>query len=108
MNCRPGDLAFVVHFPLARSLIGHPVQLANEPAFYIGSAAYWNLLTPVRVVYDCDCIDARGNDIAAGASLTIKAFADECLRPIRDPGEDAVDEVLQRVGAPNYGEVQHG
>lgn len=99
MNCKPGDLAIVVRFPLARGILGMPVRLADDPPFYIGSAPFWSVVAPVPVVYDRSCVDARGNEINAGANLKIRAFADECLRPIRPQSDDAVDEMVRRVGA---------
>lgn len=98
MNCRPGDLAVVVRFPEALGLLGLPVQLASEPPFYVGSDPFWNVAAPVPVVYEVDCVDARGNGIAAGATHTIRAFADSCLRPIRPQSDDGVDEIVLLVG----------
>lgn len=39
------------------------------------------------------------------ATSTISDIPDADLQPIRNPGDDEVDEELLRIGAPNYGEV---
>lgn len=102
MNCRPGDLARVVspgYFMRCtcgvRTLIVKPDTLVVcDKPFADG----WYLAEPLKVAGSFAC--GAGPFEGSCGSLP-----DDLLRPIRDPGDDAVDEVLVRVGAPNYGEV---
>ncbi len=81
MNCKPGDLAIVVAAPaIAKRAIGSIVRCV-ELFDGFGTGPMWTVEPP-----------------AAGHYWGIK---DRWLRPIRDPGDDAVDEVLQLVGAPS-------
>jgi hypothetical protein len=79
MNCKPGDLAIVV------STLGHPacgralgaivrVVRAKPPTPY---GPHWEVDHPF-----------------------IDGAADRCLRPIRDPGDDAQDESFRWAPAP--------
>jgi hypothetical protein len=79
MNCKPGDLAAIVREMLPGTpcgLIGRHVTLtsldlndAYEPS--------WN--------YD-------GPTLLTPYGFPAEVIPDRCLRPIRDPGDDAVDE----------------
>lgn len=77
MNCKPGDLAVLVRMLSAQDLpyLGKPltcVRLAEDATFTWGEP-FWEVaeLPPAYAVRD------------------------SCLRPIRDPGDDAVDESKQ-------------
>lgn len=94
MNCRPGELAQVV-----RSVTGSPTD--------------HKLLGVTRVVtHIAGCNEFgplwayEGDLIVVGETpthwLVCNALADCNLRPIRDPGPDAVDQTLE----PGY--VKHG
>lgn len=81
MNCKPGDFAVVVNLTNddLRPYLGRIVEVES-----LVDEWCWKThpeLEPGRAVYD-------------GA-----------LRPFRDPGEDAVDETLQRLPAPSWDEV---
>ena len=79
MNCRPGDMAIITGvLPTSigfecNGMIVQCVELFND---HYGSYSW--LVNP----------KPRG----------FCAVADACLRPIRDPGDDAVDEMVQLVG----------
>lgn len=87
MNCKKGELAVIIKSdPDKQHAIGHICRvverwqhqfLRHEPAWRI------------------DPVVSGGYDVVL----------DECLRPIRDPGDDAVDETLVRLGKPVTDEV---
>ena len=87
MNCKPGDLAYTVAPVIAerRGRIYQVVRASNMED-HIRLRYGWSSDFPCWV-----CIDAEGETI----------YADVSLRPIRDPGEDATDEMLLLVGRPN-------
>lgn len=86
MNCKPGDLAVVVSGEPAHN-IGKMVQVKTLHRWVPGIWLFEGNLT---------------NEIG----LPLLGVADNCLRPIRDPGTDAVDETLvwKKVPAPQLGE----
>lgn len=79
MNCKPGDLAMVVGgwFP---QLHGRIITVYN--------VVRSNELGP--------CWSYSGNLSIKG--YVIEYVEDCCLKAIRDPGDDAVDEMVQLVG----------
>ena len=77
MNCKPGDLAIIVR---------------GEPEENIGRI--------VRVTHVRPCFN-RWFWSFDGATLDVDEIDDNCLRPIRDPGSDAIDETLQHLPAPS-------
>lgn len=91
MNCRPGDLAVVVKSQYDQTQIGKIVRVVEWCTWTKG----WIVSPPI---------------------LFYPSVHDEVLRPIRDPGADAVDEVLQRLPVPiiqpkikeDKSEVAHG
>ncbi len=94
MNCRPGDLARIVapYDPIARNCFVEVVRLmapAGEslPTPDGGICRYSPTGGPTWL--------CRGRvPTRWGFDLTETFIADECLRPLRDPGADAVDETL--------------
>lgn len=84
MNCRKGDIAHYVagegHNPLN---VGRTfaVKRAAGPGLWV--------VKPAGIAYN------QRNEPCISETLC----DDHLLRPIRDPGEDATDEVVQRVGA---------
>lgn len=105
MNCRPGDTAYIFGLHPALNLNGRVVTLSKDPAFLSCGLWFWSFTKPLRYTTSVDVHDLVGQVIPAGARAQFEALPDMHLRPIRDPGADAVDEMLVRVGAPNYGEV---
>ena len=102
-RCKPGDLAVVVR----RVLWTCRVCRADGDLVRLG--------TPVTV----QSVDARGTctleppipfDVAhplcgAYARGRVISLGDYCLRPIRDPGDDASDETLEWLPVPSRDEV---
>jgi hypothetical protein len=113
LRCKPGDLAVIAFHDQVPAVVGKPVQLTNEPPFYIGSQAFWHLAESFVMIWPADSADARGRKIRAGVPHVVLSMADRCLRPIRPQADDAVDEMVRLVGeAPKtlteVREVSHG
>lgn len=79
MNCRPGDLAMVVD-TIHKHLLGRIITVHN--------LAGENQFGP--------CWNYSGNLVSSTGRL--EYVEDCCLKPIRDPGDDAVDEMVELVG----------
>lgn len=92
MNCQPNDLARIVSasHPDNRDRIV-TVGTDGERQRGTGLWMWWvECPTPLRV-----------SGFGGGALYAKRALVpDAWMRPIRDPGADAVDETLERVGAP--------
>lgn len=102
MNCQPNDIARVIPpGRLARCPICGGQKVAVLPDTIVRVTRHdgiaWMLEEPLRGQLEFDC----GQQL----SWVCTGLKDELLRPIRDPGDDAVDEMLLRVGAPNYSGV---
>ena len=92
MNCKPGDLAVVIksisgnegrivrvvrlHHSTTHDIDGYRVYPEND-------GPRWVLEKPVRA------LSPQGHE------LPLFTVPDSCLRPIRDPGDDARDELLR-------------
>ncbi|MGN6518702.1 MAG: hypothetical protein ACTHK2_04675 [Dokdonella sp.] len=104
MNCQPGDLARVIPpgafepCPLcgkrALAIRSDLLVVCEELLVAPNGNPMWRIAEPIRTAGIFPC----GTPFTG----TCFAIADDLLRPIRDPGEDAVDEMLQRIGAPTY------
>lgn len=98
MNCKPGDLAVVVVDEDFKANIGVFVEVIKRVSDIEGFPA-WEVrpLTPVM------CWHYPGRE-SNTASLTepgeLVDWADCELQPIRDPGEDVTDEMVQLLGKP--------
>jgi hypothetical protein len=95
MRCKVGDIAVVVGYPPSNGALVRIIK----PGADMGWA-----------VYEWECEALCGMDVDSpfgGLSRVVAGSVVECddreLRPIRDPGEDAVDEILQltRLKAPS-------
>lgn len=83
MNCKPGDIAIVVRCSKAPQNIGRIVRcLSLRPGPWPPS---WRIDPPLDVSSEFDPW----------------SIVDSALRPINDPGDDAVDEVLQLLPVPH-------
>lgn len=86
MNCKPGDLAYIYRV----------TDKANT----------WMLGQVVRCVRMEVMKGRAGWHLEQGVTHELTVFAwmwvaDDCLRPIRDPGDDAQDESLQWLPVPS-------
>lgn len=92
MNCKPNELAVVVRrFPGAKSnCVGKIVRTVE----FVGRAICIN--APDIEINDAWNVEFRGATTRLGYMLGVP---DSCLRPIRNPGDNAVDEMVLKVGA---------
>jgi len=95
MNCRPGDLALVRSPGLRMQCVcGHYVVCVKPGTPVVCKefvGRYWRIEETLHFDVTGPC--------GARAVGSTDGVADEMLRPIRDPGDDAVDQVVQRLGA---------
>lgn len=114
MNCRPGDLARIVGLHPCLRLNDKIVKLADEPPFMQLGAPHWRLETPIELTLEVNAFNSlSGERWSRGSKVVLEEVPDQHLRPIRDPGSDAVDEIVARVGAApktltEVREVSHG
>ena len=88
MNCKPGDLARVVSHPDTRKagIVNKIVKVKVCDGVTKSGHAGWSLYPP--------------NLFAFGGGARIDFIADFLLMPIRDPGDDAIDEMVLIAGKP--------
>ena len=109
MNCKPGDLAVIVGYsPKTPWLTGRIVEVIELAPVGVSfklpdgkshqpcPAGEW----VIRFQNPVDLSEIRGRTNALYA-----ACHDSKLRPLRDPGEGATDEIVQKLGAPSREEV---
>ena len=91
MNCKPGDLAYIVGSVYAENN-GRIVSVLSASAAEPQCADVWNIecRTPLSV-------RNRGGKTVQRLAATCP---DKLLRPIRDPGDDAVDQTLNWLSVP--------
>lgn len=102
MNCKPGDLAIIINGECVPEVVGHFVTVLSETRpgdshdFEIGD---WNCqpLAPIGGYLS----GLEGSPIFDMSQIAIN---DKNLRPIRPQSDDAVDEVIRRVGKPKQAE----
>lgn len=89
MNCKRGDLARVIDCEASRhcGIVDRFVVVTNLRPDPPPGCSTW-------------CYEGPMLRCACGCSRPIEAIDDRLLRPVRDPGDDAVDETLQRLPAP--------
>lgn len=89
LNCKPGDLARVMpnQETIEQGCVDKIIRvLQTVPHMFTGKPC-WLYEGPL---FRCQC----------GCGGIVTALADYVLCPIRDPGDDAVDEVIIRLGKP--------
>lgn len=96
LRCKQGDLAVVVKS--AHDNEGQIVLCVRLVNSYLQS-------TPGREVYATDGWEIDPPIPSWGGPGGCWIVPDSSLRPIRNPGLDAVDQTLEWVGAPDYAEV---
>lgn len=100
MNCQPGDLARTVGMQRAcQEANDRFVKLKNQPPILIDGEPGWELEERVRFTLRAD---GKRNGVLFndGDAVYFDRLQDRFLRPIRDPGDDAVDEMVRRVPLP--------
>ena len=99
MNCKPGDLALLVNSDFETN-IGKLVKVLKTSDESTPEIPEWEceaigFLRSYQYIDDFLLCERPTNP---GELIDIE---DRDLRPIRDPGDDAVDEVIQRMGTPH-------
>ena len=105
MNCKPGDLAWIVGLhPSLGEAEGRIVQLVDAPPVVYEGEPSWQLTKRVDItlVGNGRLGDQR---FYLGESVWFDQLQDKYLRPIRDPGDDASDETLEWLPVPSRDEV---
>ena len=103
MNCKPGDIARIVNSKYGNN---DKLVLVIEPwagnPFPKGTKHRDEQGVLWRRVAQSFCwkVEALGSPIvkSSGKGYTVCPMPDVHLRPLRDPGSDAVDEMVSRVG----------
>lgn len=87
MNCKPGETARVVSTPATRACgIADRTITVTVPSVTNSGLPSWRY---------------EGNRfVCAVQGLEILSIADAVLRPFRDPGDDATDEMIVLLGKP--------
>lgn len=99
MNCRKGDLAILIEdLWLENPLSGERKTLLASGAIVRCTSLdpadnCWNIEEPRRISVSFERFPRVLID------CVLSGIRDDALRPIRDPGVDAVDEMVQRLGA---------
>lgn len=103
MKCKPGDIAYITRQPY----LGHFVtvlrwQPHGKHVLPDGFPGYVN----GEGCWVCEKhVGTFSAPVLKGGEKSYRdtryaAIEDRDLRPIRDPGDDAIDEIVQRVGSP--------
>lgn len=95
LNCKPGQLARVISHPVTvhANIADMIVQVTKLTPTWLGVPAWEFVGAPLAKL------------CSHGDPLVVEMIPDELLRPINNPGDDAVDEMVAKVGkAP----VTHG
>lgn len=89
MNCRPGDIARIVNNAGYEGRLVEVLRAAvTTDCTVIDALAWWCRSLGAPLPTYCD--DGRT------VHLQERAIRDRDLRPIRDPGDDAIDEISTR------------
>lgn len=89
MNCRPGDMAIVV-----RSSVGNEGKILRCLRLVRMSVMMKNFEVKEAWCWETD------SRLPSCHGTPTRFVRDSNLRPIRDPGDDAVDETLLRLPSP--------
>jgi len=86
MNCQPNELCRVVHneFTALGGIAGRFVTVLKVEL---------NARFEPSWIYE-------GSRIVTSTGRVVQCIPDKWLKPIRDPGDDAVDEMVRKVGKP--------
>ena len=106
MNCKPQDLAVIVKAEATPTLIGKIVtalHLAPRGVFRLPDGKLHNVL-PAEMApwWVCEFAQPVRAPLESGGwrSTAYAPVPDQFLRPIRDPGDDATDQMVLIAGLP--------
>lgn len=94
MNCRKGDLAIIV-----KSWAGNEGKIVRC-LFIDAERSGYETLAPGGIVHPPEPIWIIDQEIPGFDGSLSNYIADSQLRPIRDPGDDATDEMVLIAGKP--------
>jgi hypothetical protein len=89
MNCKPGDLAVVVRTATEVAELRGKIMKRHAP---ISDGTGWEWGRPAW--------EFEGAPLITRTGFQVDVTDDSCLRPIRDPGDDARDETLDWLPVP--------
>lgn len=95
MNCKPGDMAMVVRTLCTKENLGRVCRVVRPAVVgeILSGIRYLNPQSMGMVwVVEGNLLWLCESGIVK--EVPLRAMADEYLRPLRDPGEDARDETL--------------
>ncbi len=108
MNCKPGQLAVIKQSPIHEWLIDRVVTVLhaapNNEGFPLPDGAWHRALRVDRPYWVCEFpmdIPLPMSDQLLPRMGRFAPVPDAFLRPINSPGDDAVDEGIQRIGTPH-------
>lgn len=109
MRCKKDDIAIItgaeelldVFFERLNGRMVKCVALEYVPHNNRGGSMIplWRLEEAIPVTPKVDFYDGYGRFVHRGQKTNLGLIEDRMLTPIRDPGEDAVDEMVRRVGS---------
>lgn len=94
MNCKPGDLARIVGLQHELAELNDRLVRIAEPKVIFGVPG-WTFEEPVKFVIRSLCQTLSGLVFFPGDHAKLGELWDCNLRPIRHPGDDALDEMLR-------------
>ena len=105
LNCKPGDLAVIVNSRATPENIGKIVRVIRLAVHNEKIEGHYITLRKDAPAW---IVESAGSDLVwrgflkSDGSQTkhivrIRSYADRCLRPIRDPGDDAVDQFARKI-----------
>jgi hypothetical protein len=105
LNCRPGDLAVIFRSPQSPANVGKIVRVirpAVEGEWIEGWRVCLNKGYPAWIVESNGSLLTWSSFKVNGKKgqtnlVRQRAYADYCLKPIRDPGDDAVDQFARKI-----------
>lgn len=109
MNVRPGDIARVVHpsqygklVQVHQLITGMPYKHPNGHPAMPSCLGAWE----VESLGSAFPVTRMRSGVPYGDFSQWAACDDKWLRPLRDSGDDAVDEMLQRTGKPETAAIE--
>lgn len=100
MNCRPGDLARIVGVDPRLKLNDRFVKLADQPSFIFMGVPHWRLEQEIAMRLEVSGFSALTGEMWFKGQHVVLCEVPDCnLRPIRPQPDEAVDEIVDLVGA---------
>ncbi len=98
LRCRPGDIAFIKRDDHPENLGAFVRVLEASPSDYGTGLHHWHVETTTEGRHLLVRMCNYGEPTGEVWPLLMADIPDAWLQPIRDPGDDATDEMVQRTG----------